>query len=97
MHGRVGSSVQFCLSSHLLNRRCQRVTLGAANLYLGQLAELHDSLGEIQDVVASLEEAIEAHEQCVVLPLEGRAVVVIDVEILFKHRDIASPPRPPAS
>lgn len=52
---------------YLLYRCRQCVALCPSNLYLGKLAELNDGLGEIQDVVAALKEAIQAHKESVVL------------------------------
>lgn len=52
---------------YLLDRCGQRVPLCTSDLYLRQLAKLDDGLGEIQDVVAALKEAVETHEEGVVL------------------------------
>eukprot|EP00968_Pinguiococcus_pyrenoidosus_P014244 scaffold1298_cov257-Pinguiococcus_pyrenoidosus.AAC.2 len=51
----------------LLHRGRQRLPLGAADLDLREFAELHDGLHQVQDVMAALEEAVQAHEERVVL------------------------------
>ena len=60
----------------LLHGDGQGLALGAAHLDLGQLGELHNGLSQVEDVVAPLEERVEAHEERVVLnaPRVGRAL-----------------------
>lgn len=53
--------------AYLLDGCCQGVALRAADFDFGKLAELDNCLGEIEDVVASLEEAVEPHEEGIIL------------------------------
>lgn len=51
----------------LCDRGGECLALGASDFHLGQLGELHDGLRQVQDVVAALQERVQAHEQRVVL------------------------------
>jgi len=56
---------------NLLDAGRKGLALRAPHLDLGQLGELHDGLRQVQDVVAALQEGVQAHEQRVVLDLPG--------------------------
>lgn len=63
----VAISSSFTCSTNLLDGCCKGVPFCSSDLNLGQFAELNNGLGKVEDVVTTLEKAVQAHEQRVVL------------------------------
>jgi hypothetical protein len=51
------------LHKNLLKSFSKGFSLGASELDLGQLVELHNGVGQMEDVVATFEERVESYEQ----------------------------------
>jgi len=56
---------------NLFDRGRQGFAFGTTYFNLGQFGELYDGLGQIKDIMATLQETIQSHEQGIVLDLPG--------------------------